>query len=136
MPTYNYIRMKLCRRVSTSVCVHEHIMYVCHEHIMYVWIYVFIYVCMYDCTYVCMLLCVCIYVCICMYLCILCIYMCACVFTGAALPMGQGGDVPPTFGSRWGGGGYKSVYRFRGTRGYMKISMCYELSLRVDNDLR
>ena len=58
---------------------------------------------MYDCTYVCMLLCVCIYVCICMYLCRLCIYMCACVFTGAALPMGQGGRCTPHFWQSLGG---------------------------------
>ena len=46
--------------------------------------------------------------------------------------MGQGGDVPPTFGSCLGGTrGYITV---GGTRGYMKISTCYELSLRVDND--
>ena len=87
---YNYIRMKLCRHVTTSVCVRVHIMYVC--------MYVFIYVCMYDCTCVCTLLCVRIYACICMCLCILCIYMCVCVcvcvYRGGT-SYGTGGDVPP-----------------------------------------
>ena len=90
---YNYIRMKLYRHVTTSVCVREHIMYVC--------MYVFIYVCMYDCTCVCTLLCVRIYACICMCLCILCIYMCVCVFTGAALPMGWRA-MYPHFWQSWG----------------------------------
>ena len=122
---YNYIRMKLCRHVTTSVCVRVHIMYVC--------MYVFIYVCMYDCTCVCTLLCVRIYACICMCLCILCIYMCVCVCLQGRHFLWDGRRCTPTFGSR---GGYKGVHRFRGTRGYMKISMCYELSLHVDNDLR
>ena len=121
---YNYIRMKLCRHVTTSVCVCVHIMYVC--------MYVFIYVCMYDYTCVCMLLCVRIYACICMCLCILCIYMCVCVCLQGRHFLWDGGRCTPTFGSRGGGG----VHRFRGTRGYMKISMRYELSLHVDNDLR
>ena len=43
-----------------------------------------------------------------------------------------GGDVTPTFCSRLGGtGGYIDA---GGTRGYTKISTCYDISLRVNND--
>ena len=79
------------------------------------------------------------YVIVCAYL---CVYMCVfmyimhiyvCVFTGAALPMRRGAMHPLLLAVM---GGYKGVHRFRVTRGYMKISMCYELSLHVDNDLR
>ena len=55
---------------------------------------------------------------------------------GAALPIGQRGGAmyPPTFGSHLGG--TKGYIDAGGTRKYMKISMCYEVSLRVDSDLR
>ena len=88
---YNYIRMKLCRHVTTSVCVRVHIMYLC--------MYVFIYVCMYDCTCVCTLLCT--YLCVYMYVFMYIMHIYVCVFTGAALPMGRGA-MYPHFWQSWG----------------------------------
>ena len=72
-----------------------------------------------------------VYVCVCVYYAYICVCVCVCLQGRHFL--WDGGRCTPTFGSR---GGYKGVHRFRGTRGYMKISMCYELSLHVDNDLR
>ena len=77
------------------------------------------------CVYVFMRVYVCVYV--------YYAYICVCVCLQGRHFLWDWGRCTPTFGSR---GGYKGVHRFRGTRGYMKISMCYELSLHVDNDLR
>ena len=75
----------------------------------------------------------CTYLCVYMYVFMYIMHIYVCVCLQGLHFLCDGGRCTPTFGGR---GGYKGVHRFRGTRGYMKISMCYELSLYVDNDLR
>ena len=80
------------------------------------------------CVYVFMRVYVCVYV----YYAYICVCVCVCVYRGST-SYGTEGDVPPLLAVV---GGTRVYIDLGGTRGYMKISMCYELSLRVDNDLR